>query len=216
MKMGWRLGVTLLLLGAGAAVLHFAPPVTADVNPSWFFSLPMAIGEWDGADGVPDDILPGDPSEKLSVRRTYKSGGRVAWVSVSLFVSQDDEARRGSINKVYPQRNVSLIEAVPFTARLGMPSASVITLPAVLVHLESERQQLLVAYWHQIGNNVYGSEYAFRLALMRDLIFTRRADTLLIRIATPSSRGRPVSEDLSVVASLAPSVYAALQQERAR
>jgi len=215
MRMGWRLGLTLMLFGAGAAVLHLAPPVKAAVNPVLLFSLPMTLGEWAGSDGVPDDVLPSDPSEKLSVRRTYRSGGHVAWVAVSLFVGQDDEARRGSINKIYPQRNVSLIEAVPFTARLGAPPASPVTLPAVLVHQESE-QRLLVAYWHQIGNSVYGNEYGFRLALMRDLIFTRRADTLLIRIATPASRGRPVADDLAVVAGLAPSVYAALQQETAR
>jgi EpsI family protein len=211
MKMGWRLGMTLMLFGAGAAVLHLAPPVKAAVNPVLLFALPMTLGEWSGADGVPDDILPRDPSEKLSVRRTYRGGGHVAWVSVSLFVGQDEEARRGSINKIYPQRNVTLIEAVPFTARLGGPSVSPVTLPAVLVHQESER--LLVAYWHQIGNSVYGSEYGYRLALMRDLIFTRQADTLLIRIATPASRGRPAADDLAVVTSLAPSVHAALRQE---
>lgn len=211
MNMGWRLGMTLMLFGAGAAVLHLAPPVKAAVNPVLFLSLPVTIGEWSGADGAPDNILPRDPSEKLSVRRTYRGGGRVAWVSVSLFVGQDEEARRGSINKIYPQHNVSLIEAVPFAARLGAPSVSPVTLPAVLVHQESER--LLVAYWHQIGNSVYGSEYGFRFALVRDLIFTRRADTLLIRIATPASRERPVADDLAVVTSLAPAVHAALSHE---
>lgn len=211
MKMGWRLGMTLMLFGAGAAVLHLAPPVKAAVNPLLFFALPMTLGEWSGTDGVPDNILPRDPSEKLSVRRTYRGGGHVAWVSVSLFVGQDEDSRRGSINRIYPQYNVSLIEAVPFTARLGAPSASPVTLPAVLVHQGSER--LLVAYWHQIGHSVYGSEYGFRLALMRDLIVTRRADTLLIRIATPGSRGRPVADDLAAVTSLAPAVHAALSRE---
>jgi len=185
--------------------------VKAAVNPVVLSALPMTLGEWSGADEVPDDILPRDPSEKLSVRRTYRGGGHVAWVSVSLFVGQDEEARRGSINKIYPQRDVSLIEVVPFTARLGAPSVSPVTLPAVLVHQEPER--FLVAYWHQIGNSVYGSEYGFRLALMRDLILARRADTLLIRIATPASRGRPVADDLAVVTSLAPLVHAALSQE---
>ena len=209
--MGWRLGMILVLFGAGAAVLHLAPPVKAAVNPVLPYALPMMIGEWSGADGVPDDILPRDPSEKLSVRRTYRASGQVAWVSVSLFVAQDEESRRGSVNKIYPQHNVRLIEAVPFTVRLGAPSVSPVSLPAVLVHHESAR--LLVAYWHQIGNSVYGSEYGFRLALMRNLILTRRADTLLIRIATPASRERPVADDLAVVTSIAPTVHAALSLE---
>jgi hypothetical protein len=45
------------------------------------------------------------------------------------------------------------------------------------------------------------------------LIFARRADTLLIRIATPANPERPVADDLAVVLELAPSVYAALRQE---
>lgn len=211
MKIGWRLGIVLVLLGASAAVLHLAPPVKAAVNPALLLGLPLRLGEWSGTDGVPEDVLPADPSEKMSVRRTYRSGDRVAWVSVSLFVSQDEEARRGSVNKIYPQRNVSLIEQIPFQARLDESMAGPVRIPAVLVHLDPER--LLVAYWHQIGPRVYGGEYRFRLALMRDLIFTRRADSLLIRIATPAGRGRPREGDLAVVSNLAPAVYAALSQE---
>lgn len=211
MKIGWRLGIILVLLGTGAAVIHLAPPVKAAMNPGLLFALPIRLGEWSGADGVPEDILPQDPSEKVSVRRTYRSGDRVAWVSVSLFVNQDEEGHRGSINKMYPQRSVSLIETVPFEARLGVSPERPVPLPAVVVHIESER--LLVAYWHQIGQRVYASEYRFRLALMRDLIFTRRADTLLVRLATPAGRGHPISNDLALMAGLAPLVYDALGQE---
>jgi EpsI family protein len=132
-------------------------------------------------------------------------------VSVALFVGQNDAARRASINKIYPLRNVSLVEPVSFTAPLIGPPASPVKLRAVLIHQDSRR--LLVAYWHQIGEGVYGNEYAFRLALMRDLIFMRRADTLLVRIATPAGLGRPVADDLAVVAELAPAVYSALRQE---
>ena len=208
MKIGWRLGITLMLLGGGAAALHMAPPVKAAVNPAPLFALPMTLAGWAGTDGVLEDVLPRDPSEKASVRRTYRSGNGIAWVSVSLFVSQDEEARRGSINKIYPQRQVSLIETVPFETRVGASAGRSVPLPAVVVHHESGR--LLVAYWHQIGPSVYGSEYRFRLALMRDLIFTRRADTLLVRIAVPARAGAHFSESLGVVDRLASPLYAAL------
>ena len=211
MKMGWRLGIVLTLFGVGAVVLHQAPPVNAALSPSLFFALPMTLGAWSGVDGVPENILPADPGEKLSVRRTYRSSDRVAWVSVSLFVGQDEAARRGSINRIYPQHNASLIEAVPFAARLSGATTAPTELPAVVVHQGTE--PLLVAYWHQIGNEVYGGEYRFRLALMRDLIFSRRADTLLVRIATSTGRGRPGPDDLAVVSSVASSVHAALKQE---
>jgi EpsI family protein len=211
MKIGSRLGVTLALLTAGALILHTVPPVKGAVNPVSLYALPATLGSWSGVEGVPEEILPPDPSEKLSVRRTYRNGTRVAWISVALFGGQDDETRQASINRIYPQRNASLIEPVPFTLSLaGLPGRSV-KLPMVVVHQESGR--LLVAYWHQIGNRVYGNEYLFRLALMRDLIFARRADTLLVRIATPGDQESQVTDRLAVVADLAPAVYGALGQE---
>lgn len=211
MRTGWRLGVTLILFAAGAVVLRMAPPVKGAVNPVSLYAVPMTLGSWVGAEGVPEEILPPDPNEKLSVRRTYRNGNHLAWVSVALFVGQDDDARRASINKIYPQRGASLIEPVSFVVALNGSAAGPITLPAVIVHQDSRR--LLVAYWHQIGNRVYGNEYRFRLALMRDVIFARRADALLVRIATPAGPAPQVADDLAVVAGLAPSIYAALGQE---
>jgi EpsI family protein len=207
-RVGWRLGVTLILFAASAAVLHMAPPVKGAVNPVSLYAIPMTLGTWVGAEGVPEEILPPDPNEKISVRRTYRDGNHLAWVSVAQFVGQDDDARRASINKIYPQRGASLIEPVSFAARLSESAADPITLPAVIVHQDSRR--LLVAYWHQIGNRVYGNEYRFRIALMRDVIFTRRAETLLVRIATPAGPAAQVADDLAVVAGLATSVYAVL------
>jgi EpsI family protein len=206
----WRLGVTLILFAASAVVLHMAPPVKGAVNPVSLFAIPMTLGTWVGAEGVPEEILPPDPNEKISVRRTYRNGNHLAWVSVALFVGQDDDARRASINKIYPRRGVSLIEPVSFAVPLDGSAAGAITLPTVIVHQDSRR--LLVAYWHQIGDRIYGNEYRFRLALIRDVIFARRADALLVRIATPAGPAAQVADDLAVVAGLAPSVYAALGQ----
>ena len=210
MRIGWRLGVTLILFAAGAIVLRMAPPVKSAVSPVSLYAVPLTLGTWVGVEGVPEEILPQDPNERISVRRTYRNGNHLAWVSVALFVGQDDDARRASINKIYPQRGASLIEPVSFAVPLDGSAAGPITLPAVIVHRDSRR--LLVAYWHQIGNRVYGNEYRFRIALMRDVIFARRADALLVRIATPAGPAPQVADDLAVVAGLARSVYAALGQ----
>jgi EpsI family protein len=213
-RTGWRLGVTLILFAVSAVVLRMVPPVMGAVNPVSLYAVPMTLGTWVGAEGAPEEILPPDPNEKISVRRTYRNGNHLAWVSVALFVGQDDDARRASTNKIYPQRGASLIESVSFAVPLDGSAARPITLPAVIIHQDSRR--LLVAYWHQIGNRVYGNEYRFRLALMRDVIFARRADALLVRIATPAGPATQVADDLAVVAGLAPFIYAALGQETAK
>jgi EpsI family protein len=213
MRTGWRLGVILVLFAAGAVVLHRVPAVKGATNPVSLFALPMTLGAWVGAEGIPEEILPVDPNEKLSVRRTYRNGRQLAWVSVALFVGQDVESRRASVNRIYPQHGVSLIEPVSFGLSLpGSPAMSV-TLPAVIVH-HQDSHRLLVAYWHQIGNSVYGGEYRFRLALMRELILTRGVDSILVRIATPLGTGLPEADERAVVGGLAPSVYAALRREQ--
>jgi len=213
-RRGWRLGVTLILFAGAGAILYMAPPVKGAVSPVSLYALPVMLGAWSGTDGVPDEILPPDPNEKLSVRRSYRHGHQVAWVSVALFVGQHDEARRASIDKIYPQRNVSLIEPVSLTVSLNTSAPMPITLPGVIVHQDSRR--LLVVYWHQIGSVAYGNEYRFRFALMRDLIFTRRGDALLVRIALPASVDRPVHEDLLTARELALPLYAAIVQEISR
>jgi len=209
-RVGWRLGVTLGLFASVAGVLHFVPPVRGAVQPVSLYALPTTLGAWTGADGAPEEALPSDPNEKVSVRRSYHSGNHLAWVSVALFVAQNDETRRASVNKIYPQRGVSLIEPLSLTVVLNGPSASPITLPAVVVHQGAQR--LIVMYWRQIGTQVYGNEYRFRLALMRDIIFARRADTLLVRIATSADSQSQVADGLAALARLAPTLYAELVQ----
>jgi EpsI family protein len=213
-RVGWRLGVVLVLLGVAAGVLHMPRPVTSAVNPASLFVVPPSVGAWTSVDGVAEDILPLDPNEKLSVRRTYRRGSQVVWVSVALFVGQNDETRQASINKIYPQRNVSLVERLPVTVSLSTPPTGSVKIPAVLVHQES--RELLVAYWHQIGNRIFGNEYRFRLALMRGLLFERRVDTLLVRIAAPAGRELSTADALAAVSELGFAVHAALSEEFGR
>ena len=213
MRTGWRLGVILLLFAASALVLHRPPAVKGATNPVSLFGLPMTLGAWSGAEGAPVEILPVDPNEKLSVRRTYRKGGQLAWVSVALFVGQDVESRRASVNKIHPQHGVSLIEPVSFSLSLSGSPATSVTLPAVIIH-HQDSHRLLVAYWHQIDNRIYGGEYRFRFALMRELILARSVDSVLVRIATPLGTGLSDADERAIVESLAPSIYAALHREQ--
>ena len=208
MKTGWRLAVILGLLTGTAAVLYLAPPVTSAVNPVAIYAVPAMLGPWSSVEGVPEEILPLDPNERASVRRTYRNGDRIAWVSVALFVGQDNAARQSSINKIFPERSASRIEPVSFAAKLNAAAESSIALPIVIIHQDS--RSLLVAYWHQIGARVYGSEYDFRLALMRDMVLTRRADSMLIRIAIPLDPKPPLAMDLTMVERLASALYVEL------
>ena len=208
MRTGWRLALILALFAGSAAVLYLAPPVTSAVNPVAVYAVPTKLGSWSGVEGVPEEILPLDPNERASVRRTYRDGDRIAWISVALFTGQAQAARQSSINRIFPDRSVSRIEPVSFAAKLNGAAASSIVLPAVIIHQDSRK--LLVAYWHQIGPHVYGSEYDFRLALMRDMVLARRADSMLIRIATPVGPTPQLAMDLTMVECLASGLHAEL------
>ena len=103
---------------------------------------------------------------------------------------------------------MSRIESVAFAAPLNGPASRPIALPAVIIRHDA--RELLVAYWHQIGTRVYGSEYGFRMALMRNIVWARRADSMLIRIATPWGPTPEVAMDRALVERLAAELYAGL------
>jgi EpsI family protein len=209
-RIGWRLGVTLVLFGLGALALNMPVSVKGAVEPVSLHAVPVTLGTWTGTDGAPEEALPSDPNEKAAVRRTYRSGSQVAWVSIALFVGQNNDARRASINKIYPQRNVSLIQPLRITVSLDGPAASPVALPVVAIHQESQR--LVVVYWHQIGRQSFGNEYRFRLALTREILFAHRADSILVRIAAPGSDRSGTAQALETVSALAPLLYSAMNE----
>src|SRR5262249_13547138 len=63
-SVGLRLGALLILFAAAALLLHSAAPVTGAVNPASVYAVPTSLGEWTSSDGVSEDVLPIDASEK--------------------------------------------------------------------------------------------------------------------------------------------------------
>ena len=210
MRIGWRLGVTLILFASGALALYMPLSVKGTVEPASLHAVPAVLGSWTATEGAPEENLPSDPNEKSVVRRTYRSGRQVAWVSIALFGGQNNDGRRASVNKIYPQRSVSLIEPLSLTVALNGPSAGPVALPAVALHQDAQR--LVVVYWHQIGRQTFSSEYRFRLALTREILLDRRADSLLVRIAVPGTDRAGIAQALETVSTLAPLLYTAVNE----
>jgi EpsI family protein len=213
MRTACRLALVLAVFAAGAAVLHLAPSVRSAVEPVSLYGLPTSLGAWSSVEGAPEEALPTDPAEKLAVRRTYRNGDQVAWVSVALFTGQNDEARRPSINKIHSQRAVSLVEPLAVTASLNGPASPPVALPAKAIHQGS--QELVLVYWHQIGRRTFGSEYRFRLALSRQILFARAADSVLVRIAVPGGNAPAQARALDTASTLAPLLYSAVNDSLA-
>ena len=215
--MGWRASMLLVLMAMAFGVIAFVPPVQDGDRGFGVNAIPTSLAGWAATDGAPEEALPRDPNETVSFRRTYREGDRVAWVSVALFVRQDDPKRRASLNLVHPEANAKRIEGLRVPISLNGTADTPVTLPAKVIHAGDGR--LLVVHWYQIGGRIYGSEYWYRLALLRDVLVERRADTVLVRIAVPADRGGPEGA-LRVVATLAPPLYAsvsaALAEGRAR
>jgi len=201
---GRRLAVVLGLLAMTAAVVHLTPSVRECSRPTALDDLPAALSGWSSVDAIPDGILPVDSSETAGVRRTYRSGQRVAWVSVAMFTRQDQPDRRASINRIYPEKDVSLLEAVALSLLVNGA-----TVPVTAVMVSGSARRFVVVYWHQIGHRMYASESRFRLALMREVAFARRGDSLLVRIAVPVGPWG-VSASLTTTGELAPALSAAL------
>jgi EpsI family protein len=199
-----RLGIVLGLLAGAIAVVYGAPPLAEHEPSRRLDRLPTVLAGWTATDGAPASALPADPRAVTVVRRTYRSGERVAWVSVALYRGQDEPARRASVDYIYPERQVTLAESVEITVPL---EGGFSLRRARVIHRGAER--LAVAYWHQIERRPYPDGYSFRWALMRRIIFERRGDSVLVRIAAPLDRPDPDAA-LAGIAELGPPLHAAL------
>lgn len=208
MRASWRFATVLFLLVAAAGIVYLVPSVHDASITAALYAFPVTLGPWTGSEGAPEWALPVDPRERAAIRRTYRRGDELAWVSVAVFTRQDDVSRRASINFIYPERNSSLLEPVSLTVSLDGAGTSPISLPVRLVH--QERRRILVAYWHQIGRNPFGSELGYRMAMMRDLIVSRRGDSVLVRIALPVAPQDSMAEPLRTVSALAPLLHQAV------
>jgi EpsI family protein len=190
--------LALLVLTSGAIVL--TPRVRECPRAAPLDGLPTVLAGWTDADGIPDETLPIDPSEVAAVRRTYRSGPRVAWVSVALFTRQDDPERRASINRIYPEQDVSRVERAALPGAGPRPNAVVVS---------RRDRRIVVAYWYQIASRTYASETRFRLALMREILLARRGDSLLARVAVPVAPDG-IAASLASAAELAAALCLAL------
>jgi EpsI family protein len=206
MSPGGRLGVVLGLLAGVVGGMHWLPPVRDREAPALGQALPSTLGRWTATDGVPEAFLPSDGHEAAAVRRTYRNGERVAWISVARFTHQDEPLRRPFVQHISPETHVALIEPAGLT--MALDGARPTTVSAWVIH-RGDRQHVVV-YWHQIGGRVYGSEYWYRWALGRRILLARRGDSLLVRIAVPVDPPQGLPPSLSVAAELGPPVYAAL------
>lgn len=206
MSSAGRLGVVLGLLASVAGAMHGLPPVRDREAPALAHVLPSTLGAWTATDGVPEAVLPLDNHEAAAIRRTYRDGQRVAWISVALFTHQDEPLRRASVQHIYPETHVARIEPADLT--MALDGRNPTTVPARLIHRGG--RQHVVAYWYQIEGHAYGSDYWYRWALVRRILLDRRADSLLVRIAVPVDRAQGLSSSLSVAAELGPRLYLAL------
>jgi EpsI family protein len=202
---GWRLGIVLGLLAGAAGMAYGRPSVPERATPDMADRLPTTLAGWTATDGVPESLLPRDPHEVATVRRTYRRGERTVWISAALFTGQDDPQRRVSINHLYPDRQLALVEPAAITVALDGSSPT--TLHARVVHRGRERHAIV--YWHQIEHRMYGGEYSLRWALVRRILVARRGDSVLVRIAVPVDQA-DLSRSLGSVAELAPPLHAAL------
>lgn len=208
--MTWHLSATLALLVVAGTAIHLTPAVS-DSEPSRpVISIPEMFGGWTSTEGAPEWLLPRDPNEKVSVRRTYQDRDHVAFVSVALFTREDNPGRRSSANFIHPLRGPSLIESSRLDLKLGQPSETAASLPTAVLH-EGNRQ-LAVLYWHQIGRQTYGSAYQLRLALLGRILLARRADMLLVRIAVPTTGAEGAPGALRAATQIAPSLYRAIAE----
>lgn len=208
MREAGRLTVLLGLIGATAAFVALAPQGRDGEGGAKLYAMPVELAGWTSTGDAPEWALPRDPSEGTTVRRTYQRGERVIWTSVALFTRQNEADRRPSIDRIYPEKSTSRIDRITLPIALNGVPGSLLRLPVIIG--QKEQRQLVVVYWHQLGRGAYGGESGYRLALMREVLLRRPAQSALVRIAMSVRPMEAMDESLRVASEIAPPLYSAV------
>ncbi|MGH7393307.1 MAG: exosortase-associated EpsI family protein [Candidatus Rokuibacteriota bacterium] len=206
-----RLAVVLALAGAAGALIALAPRAEERGDLGFRGHSPDIPG-WTVTDGAPEWALPVDTRQTSGIRLTYRRGAQTLWVSLALFTRQDDAGRRASV--VYPEEGTSYIERADLPIRLLGEPETLVDVPILIGH-KGERR-LLMAYWHQLGRRAFGSQYTYRLELLREVLVDRTADAGLVRVAAALGPGAPLPRALGAVAEVAPHLHAATSRALSR
>ena len=65
----------------------------------------------------------------------------------------------------------------------------------------------LVLYWYQFGQSTEAGELGYRITLAKRLVFDRRSDGAVIRLATPVLNDEPIESAQERLAALARQLY---------
>lgn len=200
--------VVLALVAGAVLAIQSASAIRERGSDGGLPHLSADVAGWQSSYGAPDWALPADPRETDARRRTYRKGSAEACVSVALFTRQGEPRRRASLDRIHPEKGVSRIEQLRVAVALNGSPRSAVDVPALLLH--HDRQRVLIAYWHQRGGAVYGSQYRYRLAVLGDVLLRRPADATLVRIGVPLGASESVEGGRRTVAELAPALHAAV------
>jgi EpsI family protein len=198
---GMRLSIATLLVVATAVVGR--PAESSSARWRGDASLPLAIGDWRGADSA---ALDSETRRLLAadgiVNRVYTRSGDLP---VELYVAYYERQRPGvSIH--------SPLHCLPGTGweiasmdnvALGQPGA---TGRVRRLIVQKDRTRALVLYWYAIHGRMVTSEIASRMHLLGDRARFGRNDAALVRVVVPLGAGEDhaTSQGVTFIRDLLP------------
>lgn len=163
--------------------------------------FPSTLGQWRGTDYPlePDVIKMAAVNDYLN--RQYQ--GSNAGPGVGLYVGYYQSQRQGEAlhSPLFCLPGTGWQPVKNERLELSLGGAQARTVNALVVERGLDR--LLVLYWYQTVERVIASEYARKLFLMHDALFSGRTDVALVRIIT-TIRSRDVSGEASAIAAARP------------
>jgi EpsI family protein len=172
--------VTLLLVGAGAAV-QYAAVREAPASRTELGYLPLEIGEWRGRDAAPfaDDIVATLGVDDY-INRQYSRRG----LPIAAYVGYYQNQRSG--DTIHSPQNclpgAGWLPVSSGTQRIGT-GADAVTVTRYEIAKGINRQMVL--YWYQGRGRVVAGEYANKAWLMFDVARSGRSSGGLVRLIAP-------------------------------
>ena len=150
-------------------------------------TFPVALGGWIRADSVDDDGLAPDLQAEQRLARTFTRGATTLKVYVGCYRKQPPPSEL-----FLPSRGWTTLERR--LAVISLDARGAQSLGANLEVLQTEDQRIVLLYWYQIDAQSIAGEHWYRALLLWNRFVHGRAESALVRIASPLARsGDPAS-----------------------
>ena len=178
----YHITISVILLISTAVYLPSIGEVKAVPLARDLVQIPYRLGAWQGIDARMDDsVLAVLGVEDHLMRRYSARDGSDIWIYVGYYESQKEDDIIHSPKNCLLGNGWEPVSSSRERIELTEGPAKTVEISRYLVQKGQKKD--LVAYFYYSGRRVVSNDYLYRLGLLRDIIFKKRANGAFVKVS---------------------------------